>query len=1179
MRITHIKSVLELSRGLILILLVIFSFIYNLHCVSNLEPSFNQLDSNQTNFSRDRQFNQSINKIPTFLSLNNFSSSKKSIQYEVEQGVQYHLKTTQLKNMITTSETNVSLESKIINSSFLIISNAEDSNSDWKNNIEPDYGTVNSSTILLNNNSFFRLNFTENNQTPASGITNTKFNVSSNPSPLDFPTVVSFDFQIPLFSPELINSPHTLALEFRFNNGSINFILSDFGSNLGELLEENVTKPVGSDSLYILCNESAPLDWRFISYNISRLIETYFSPTEYYKFSELKTLFCYMFTFLPSYQITLDIDNIKYSSILKPNIPIIYSLEGLNISTDTGTLNYNSTMGNITFIAYENTSWNDNLQTYINVSFIRIKEVGSYHTGESWNETHVKIHISLNNSDLIENASFSVIHVLLPSDWSNLIIINQSRSIDFYNETIKINDYIIGNRYHIDNFGIDCIMLEAWASNYFTNIVTPVDINKNDIIQIKGDLLYPLSGDINLFLHNNSFIYHQTTLPMINSTFIFSAIEINDQFPFGLLQLTLNWSNSWQYGVYEQLVYVHQAVGEESTILFQSSQSVEIYQYESLQVNLSLHKGGEKYVTNSTIVFLINKDDCLFLTRSSSDDFILNSTQIIWDPGNYSLEIFASDEEEFFATETLNLTIRPASILWTFENLQTQLLRNESISFRIYSYLQPQDRGILFIFSDLKIRLLINDTILAEYTTNSEGYTDIFLDDSYSVLENFLHISLIGLVKNKICKYQSIVFSISNETAPSTGERANINELFRTHAKANKTFYIYYTIDYSTSNSSWYIPIESFNRNLISAFILRDNFVIGTQIEGQYLVWSIEANQTSNDTLVLELPCPTIYSTLEEISEKFRIKITLTSDITVNNYSVFLDLTFLGFPFVNISLLDSLERDITNIFPIISDSFIISISQLNIIGGIEINYFLVGYLQEMEIEIWKPFRLSYAYNESITGSWKVRFPVNFSYTIQYAIQYSGLHICYNTSLIVLPNNSALITANLPPQSWNSSISIQLIVKYFSSLRKTSSIQNFTISDPFVPLLDYSVESRGNQIRIYSFAFEPEKASGIKNISVVAEKKTFSATFSTSGFYIFEISIRDIDSQYIKICVTDLAENEVFSDYIDVKKFVNSYQPFSEILNPQIISSGLFSLVIISGIVISRMIKKRKSTIL
>ncbi|MFX0051956.1 MAG: hypothetical protein ACFE8U_11760, partial [Candidatus Hermodarchaeota archaeon] len=861
--------------------------------------------------------------------------------------------------------------------------------------------------------------------------------------------------------------------------------------------------------------------------------------------------------------------------ILKSNIPIIYSLEGLNISTDTGTLNFNSTMGNFTFIAYENSSWDDNLQTYLNVSFIRIKEVGSYHTAESWNDTHVKIHLSLTRSDLIENASFSTIHVLLPSDWSNLIVINQSKSIDFHNETISINDYIIGNRYHIDNLGIDCITLEAWGPNYFTNIVAPVDINKYEIIQIKGDLLYPLPGNINLFLHNNSFIYHQTTLPMINSTFLFSAIEINDQFPFGFLQLTLNWSNKWQYGVYEQLVYIHQDAGDQSEILFQSLQSVEIYQYEPLQVNLSLHKSGEKYATNSTFVFLINKDDCLFFTRSSSDDFILNSTRIIWEPGNYSLEVFASDEGEFFATETLNLTIRPVSIFWTFENLQTQVVRNESINFRIYSYLQPKDKGILIAFSDLKIRLLINDTIVAEYTTNLEGYTDIFLDANYSVLENSLYISLIGLVKDQICKYQSMVFSISNETAPSTGERANINELFRTQAKANKTFFIYYSVDYS----SWYIPIGSFSRNLISAFILRDNFVIGTQIQEQYLIWSIEANQTSNDTLVLELPCPTVHSALEEISEKFRIKITLFSDITINNYSVSLDLSFLGFPFMNISLLDSLERDITNVFPITSDSFIISISQLNIISGIEINYFLVGNLQEMEIEIWKPFKVSYAYNESITGCWKVRFPVNFSYTVQYTIQNSGWFICYNTSLMAFSNNSAIITANIPPQSWNSSISVQLIVKYFSNLKKISSIQNFTITDPFAPLLDYSVESRGNQIRIYSFAFEPEKASGIKNISVVAEKKTFAATFSTSGFYIFEISMRNIDSQYIKINVIDLAENEVSSDYIDTKKFVNSYQPFSEILNPQIISSVIFSFAIISGIIIIRMIKKRKSTIL
>ncbi|MFX0185878.1 MAG: hypothetical protein ACFE95_22570, partial [Candidatus Hodarchaeota archaeon] len=257
---TSIESIFRQYRDLLILILVIISFIIDPLFISNLNSSFNQLEFVKNNFVGERLSNQSINKNPTSFSLNNLTSNNEPVEYKVEQGVQFNLKTSQSKQMLSASETNVSIESNVINSSYLILSNAEDGSNDWKNNIEPDYGIVNLTKINMGNNAFYRLNFTENNQTPASGITNIKFNVSSNPSPANFPTVISFDFQIPKFSPELINSSHTLALEFRFNNASINFILSDFGSNLGELLEENVTKPLGSDSLYILCNESAPLD-------------------------------------------------------------------------------------------------------------------------------------------------------------------------------------------------------------------------------------------------------------------------------------------------------------------------------------------------------------------------------------------------------------------------------------------------------------------------------------------------------------------------------------------------------------------------------------------------------------------------------------------------------------------------------------------------------------------------------------------------------------------------------------------------------------------------------------------------------------------------------------------------------------------------------------------------------
>ena len=109
-------------------------------------------------------------------------------------------------------------------------------------------------------------------------------------------------------------------------------------------------------------------------------------------------------------------------------------------------------------------------------------------------------------------------------------------------------------------------------------------------------------------------------------------------------------------------------------------------------------------------------------------------------------------------------------------------------------------------------------------------------------------------------------------------------------------------------------------------------------------------------------------------------------------------------------------------------------------------YFLEGYLQELEVSVRKSFKSSYVYNESIIGSWEIDTPINYSYSVLYTIFGLGSWKCHNTILEVFPNASSVITAFLPPQSWNDSISIQLIVRCFTDLTIVSSMQNFTISD-------------------------------------------------------------------------------------------------------------------------------------
>ncbi len=1148
--------------------------IFNNLDISNNLFSSHILYSNHKKFLEEKE-HQMIQKNVPNPKINNLT--RESIQYCVEQGVKFELNTKEIKEMLTTSETNVSINSKVINSSFQLLSTGNNSSNEWKNDTE--YGDVNVSTILVDNENVFRLDFT-NKTVFDSGVNNTKFQVSSNPSLISFPTTISFDFRIPFLTQELFNSSHTLSIDFKFNNGKISFILSDWGGTLRgegfEEIEENVIYDNRSYSFYILCNVTAPFSWRHISHNITRLITTYLSPEEHPNFSNLTTLFCHMITYIP-YKLTIDINNLEYFSSLSPCPPINYTIGETTVFTENGSLSFDSRMENFTITAHEASPWKNNSQTYIEVNITRTKNLESFCILKGWNDTNVRVNLFLDIPSILKSASSSIIHILLPFDWINITFLNQSVDFKFYNHTKMLNEFILGKFYQVNVYGIEWSILEAWAPNYFSNIEAATDVCRNEVFKLRGNIRYPLTEDINLYVQNESFLFHQTSLPMINSTFVFPDITITEQFPLGFLQLTLNWSDSWEFGMYEQIIYVHEQQGSfHSLIMFQSSQNVDTYQFESFLINISLLQNGEEYWTNSTLVFLIKGSNCLFFSHVSSNNLILNVSHVIWDPGIYTIDIIASDGRLFFAKEIINLTIRPASIFWSFENLPNTLSKNESIYFRLYSYIKPQGEDYFKILSGFTIRIWINATVISYFQSNREGFVDIYFDYEYPTISDYLQVTMEGMLEGKVFKLQTLLFLISNETSSSDGDRAYIHEIMRSPIRANETFYVYYQVEYLSNNSNWFVSVESFRNVLLSAYVLRDNYIIGTKIEDHLLSWTLEANQSNNDILVLELPGPTVLVIKESLLKNFRFKLEVFSQITTNNYSIMINLIFLSFPFSNLSLFDSLNRDITELHPITIKGTIVSLYQFNIIGGFEICYFLEGYLQELDIVIRKPFKSSYTYNESIVGSWRINTPINYSYSILYSIPGLGSWECYNTKMEVLPNSTSVITAILPPQSWNSTVFIQLTVKYFLDLIVVSSLQNFTIRDPFPPTLDYSIELLDNMIRIHAFVFEPEKASGIKNVSLLIGDQNIKSEFFSLNHYSFNISTKTTHSPFIK--VIDWAENEISTEFIDITEFLSNSPSLLELIESQYIFPMLFSITIICGIFISRIIKKRRTTI-
>ncbi|MHA2366985.1 MAG: hypothetical protein ACXAC7_23735, partial [Candidatus Hodarchaeales archaeon] len=310
------------------------------------------------------------------------------------------------------------------------------------NGIEPDYGEVNFSVITSDDKNYTRLNFTNNNTPPGYGITNTIFNVSSNPNVVSHSTNISFDFQIPSITPALISSIHTLALEFRFNNGSLHYVLSSFGGNFEGNPEDNIIRPNATNNVYIFCNKTPPFEWNKISSNITKIITDLFSSQEYYKFANLETLFCYLITFNPDFNLSLDLDNLTFISLLSSNNPIDYSIDETVFSTTDGSLYINDTLSNCTFSSEDNSIWSTNLLTYIIANISRIFSLETPYIVELWNETHVTTQIDLNFPQIIDNPHSSVIHIILPSDWTNVHFINDSTQFSFENYTIWLNNYI-----------------------------------------------------------------------------------------------------------------------------------------------------------------------------------------------------------------------------------------------------------------------------------------------------------------------------------------------------------------------------------------------------------------------------------------------------------------------------------------------------------------------------------------------------------------------------------------------------------------------------------------------------------------------------------------------------------------------------------------------------------------
>ncbi|MHA1512458.1 MAG: hypothetical protein ACTSRJ_00120, partial [Candidatus Hodarchaeales archaeon] len=432
------------------------------------------------------------------------------ILYLNQQESKYTVTSNELISLNTSIVSEVEIESAPYHSEFYVNSEVSNNETIWYDGQEEGYGDVNISKHFTTETPYYRFNFSENAETPASGISNINYNIISIPSPYNYSSTVSFEFRIPWIDAGLKNNIHSLVLELRFNNASINFVLSDNGSSLGSPLEPNVFKP-GTNSLYILCNQSLPLEWRIFNYNISRLITSYFSPQEYVNFATMKTLFCYVFAFLPEYSVTLDLRSFDYNTSLPAQVPTTYQMAGISIFSSNGSLKYDFQNGNFTLLILENTTWRKNQISYFNFTLTRKLELKSFPKFESWNNSYLNVSLQIFFPFSVPQLNFSLIYLDLPFDWININILNSTIIFERGIEVNLFSGKLEGYKYCFYIQNNNNLVLQANVPNYLINVNFPVDISYNDKFQVTGDLMNPFPGFLQFYIYNQTVFLHQTT--------------------------------------------------------------------------------------------------------------------------------------------------------------------------------------------------------------------------------------------------------------------------------------------------------------------------------------------------------------------------------------------------------------------------------------------------------------------------------------------------------------------------------------------------------------------------------------------------------------------------------------------------------------------------------------------
>ena len=1159
--------------SILILILVIFPFLGLAISEVNFKSFKNEINHKLMKNSRIQE-NLIIKSHESLPFIKHAAIEETSISYLNQYESTHNVTSNELTILNTTIASEVEIESAPYHSEFYVNSEVSNNETIWYNGQEEGYGDVNISKQFTTETPYYRFNFSENAETPASGVSNINYNIISIPSPYNYSTTVSFEFRIPWMDAGLTNNVHSLVLELRFNNASINFVLSDNGSSLGSPLEPNVFKP-STNSLYILCNQSLPAEWSILNYNISRLITSYFSFQEYSNFAIMKTLFCYMFAFLPEYSVTLDLRSFDYNTSIPAQVPTTYQMAGLTVFSPNGSLKYDFQTGNFTLLILDNTSWKKNLITYFSFSLTRKIEFKSFPKFNTWNISHLNVCLQIYFPFSLSKDKLSVVYLNLPFDWMNINILNSSVILEKGRLLNLFSGLLQGYEYFFYLQNISNLVLQALVPNYLANVSFPTDLSYNDNFQVTGDLINPLLGSLQFYIYNETVFLHQTTLPMLNGSFIFPVTSISNKIPSGVMKILINWSCGYEFGMYEQLICIHPLEDDLSLINILTSLDYELYQYDSFFTNLSLSKDGYEYVEESATVYFLIDDFIYPFSRSQGAYYTLMIDHVIWEAGKYNGTIIASDGANFFAKNQVTITIYSADIDWHIEGLPEIAYRENDINIRIIAFASPLDGGTTWPVPGVEFAIWINNTEINRSVTNFEGYIDIIIPSIYFNRSFSIIVTVLCELEAQLVKLQSYDIPISNDSIYIDRELTALTEISQTPVISNHSFFRIFNITYPKNSSQWYTILEGIDSNPISVYLLRNDFVLEITNVGAFLIWNLQSDSTNNDILVLEFSGPLTYYSIHEETAKYLIHIECYTNYSISNYTFQLDLNFIKFPIIRISLLDFLKHNITDKFDLEIEGSIVFLRNLNIISGIKANYYLEVEITIPTIEILNNFKESYSYKEEIVGKWRFCTYSNFSYRVYYSVTGSFRSECKNTSIFSFLNHTYTVEAHLPKLKWNSTVFVEMELNFNRGAISSCASQNYTVTDPYPPNSSYFLVFKKEFIDLHVFPFEPELGSGIKSIRLISGQVKFNLSLISVNHYYSEFSKDLLDPDNISILIIDRAGN-VQSTNIDIR--TDSLANI-EGISPTTFIPSLIACTLISVYLLTKALKRRRNLIL